>query len=47
MKNTTLNEESSRTQQISIFDFNAEEKRTVVFNKTTFQFKPQEIPGTQ
>jgi hypothetical protein len=26
-------------------DFNAEEKRTVVFNnKTTFQFKPREIP---
>jgi hypothetical protein len=24
-------------------DFNAEEKRTVVFNKTTFQFKPTEI----
>lgn len=43
MKNTTFkNEEIIRELNNTYYlvDFNAEEKRTVVFNKTTFQFKP-------
>ncbi|TDE55250.1 thioredoxin family protein [Flavobacterium sp. GT3P67] len=43
MKNTTFKNEAIITELNTYFyfvDFNAEEKRTVVFNKTTFQFKP-------
>jgi thioredoxin-related protein len=43
MKNTTFKNEAIITELNTGFyfvDFNAEEKRTVVFNKTTFQFKP-------
>ena len=43
MKNTTFKNETIITELNAGFyfvDFNAEEKRTVVFNKTTFQFKP-------
>ena len=43
MKNTTFkNEEIIKELNTAFYfvNFNAEEKRTVVFNKTTFQFKP-------
>ena len=43
MKNTTFKNEAVISELNTAFyfvDFNAEEKRTVVFNKTTFQFKP-------
>jgi len=43
MKNTTFkNDAIIKDLNINFYfvDFNAEEKRTVVFNKTTFQFKP-------
>ena len=43
MKNTTFKNEEIIKELNNAFyfvDFNAEEKRTVVFNKTTFQFKP-------
>jgi thioredoxin-related protein len=43
MKNTTFKNEEIIKELNNTFyfvDFNAEEKRTVVFNKTTFQFKP-------
>jgi thioredoxin-related protein len=43
MKNTTFKNEEIIEELNNAFyfiDFNAEEKRTVVFNKTTFQFKP-------
>lgn len=43
MKNTTFkNEEIIKELNDTFYfiDFNAEEKRTVIFNKTTFQFKP-------
>jgi thioredoxin-related protein len=43
MKNTTFkNEEIIKELNTGFFfvDFNAEEKRTVVFNKTSFHFKP-------
>lgn len=43
MKNTTFkNEEIIKELKNAFYfvDFNAEEKRKVVFNKTTFQFKP-------
>ncbi len=43
MKNTTFKNEAIINQLNDAFyfiDFNAEEKRTVVFNKTSFQFKP-------
>ncbi|MFV8268957.1 thioredoxin family protein [Flavobacterium sp. GT2N3] len=43
MKNTTFKNEAIVKELNSAFyfvNFNAEEKRTVVFNKTTFQFKP-------
>lgn len=43
MKNTTFKNEAIITELNTSFyfvNFNAEEKRTVVFNKTTFQFKP-------
>ncbi|MFV8321950.1 thioredoxin family protein [Flavobacterium sp. LB3P21] len=43
MKNTTFkNEEIIKELNAGFYfvDFNAEEKRTIVFNKTTFQFKP-------
>ncbi|MFV8377678.1 thioredoxin family protein [Flavobacterium sp. LB3R33] len=43
MKNTTFkNEEIIKELNTALYfvNFNAEEKRTVVFNKTTFQFKP-------
>lgn len=43
MKNTTFKNEEIMKEINNTFyfvDFNAEEKRTVVFNKTTFQFKP-------
>ncbi|QIH39045.1 thioredoxin family protein [Flavobacterium sp. Sr18] len=43
MKNTTFkNEEIIQELNTAFYfvNFNAEEKRTVVFNKTTFQFKP-------
>jgi thioredoxin-related protein len=34
---------SKNSTTLYFIDFNAEEKRTVVFNKTTFQFKPTGI----
>ena len=43
MKNTTFKKEEIIKELNNAFyfvDFNAEEQRTVVFNKTTFQFKP-------
>ncbi|MDI5948386.1 thioredoxin family protein [Flavobacterium yafengii] len=43
MKNTTFKNEEIIKELNNTFyfvDFNAEEKRAVVFNKTTFQFKP-------
>lgn len=43
MKNTTFKNKEIITQLNSNFyfiNFNAEEKRTVIFNKTIFQFKP-------
>ncbi|RTY88353.1 thioredoxin family protein [Flavobacterium sp. RSP15] len=43
MKNTTFKNKEIITQLNSNFyfiDFNAEEKRTVIFNKTSFQFRP-------
>ncbi|MFV8365645.1 thioredoxin family protein [Flavobacterium sp. XS1P27] len=43
MKNTTFKNQEIIKELNNTFyfvDFNAEEKRTVVFNKTTFQFKP-------
>lgn len=43
MKNTTFKNEEIIKELNNTFyfvDFNAEEKRTVIFNKTTFQFKP-------
>lgn len=43
MKNTTFkNEEIIKELNAAFYftDFNAEEKRTVIFNKTTFQYKP-------
>ena len=43
MKNTTFKSEEIIKELNAAFyfiDFNAEEKRTVIFNKTTFQFKP-------
>ena len=43
MKNTTFKNEEIIKELNNTFyfvDFNAEEKRTVVFNKTTFEFKP-------
>ena len=43
MKNTTFkNEEIIKELNAAFYfiDFNAEEKRTVILNKTTFQFKP-------
>ena len=43
MKNTTFkNEEIIKDINNTFYfvNFNAEEKRTVIFNKTTFQFKP-------
>ncbi|MGO4904934.1 thioredoxin family protein [Flavobacterium sp. W20_MBD1_R3] len=43
MKNTTFkNEEIIKELNTGFYfvDFNAEEKRTVIFNQTTFQFKP-------
>ena len=43
MKNNTFKNEEIIEELNNAFyfiDFNAEEKRTVVFNKTTFQFKP-------
>ena len=43
MKNTTFKNEEIIEELNAAFyfiDFNAEEKRTVIFNKTTFQFKP-------
>ena len=43
MKNTTFKNEAIIKEINNTFyfvNFNAEEKRTVVFNKTTFQFKP-------
>ncbi|RBN49955.1 thioredoxin family protein [Flavobacterium psychrolimnae] len=44
MKNTTFkNEEIIKELNTAFYfvNFNAEEKRTVVFNNTTFQFKPK------
>lgn len=43
MKSTTFKNESIIKELNNTFyfvDFNAEEKRTVIFNKTTFQFRP-------
>ena len=43
MKNTTFKNETIIKDLNTAFyfvNFNAEEKRTIVFNKTTFQFKP-------
>jgi thioredoxin-related protein len=43
MKNTTFKNEAIIKELNTSFyfiDFNAEEKRTVVFNKTTFEYKP-------
>ena len=43
MKNTTFKNESiikELNNRFYFVDFNAEEKRTVIFNKTTFQFRP-------
>ena len=43
MKNTTFKNEGIISQLNTNFyfvDFNAEEKRTIVYNKTTFSFKP-------
>jgi len=43
MKNTSLKNEEIIKELNSAFyfvNFNAEEKRSIVFNKTTFQFKP-------
>jgi thioredoxin-related protein len=44
MKNSTFKNEAIIKELNTSFyfiDFNAEEKRTVVFNQTTFQFKPK------
>ena len=43
MKNTTFKNEEIIEELNNAFyfiDFNAEEKRTIIFNKTTFQFRP-------
>ncbi len=43
MKNTTFKNEAVISELNTAFNFvtfNAEEKRTIIFNKTTFQFKP-------
>ena len=43
MKNTTFKNDEIIEELNNAFyfiDFNAEEKRTIIFNKTTFQFRP-------